>query len=216
MQSAHSPSKGKVHFYCQKKSMGLSQNLKTVSKARLSLDMFLLCFDTGGMTNFETRFWSKVWRCEHDPECSECCWLWTGGTLRRGYGCVRVEGKTRQAHRVSYEYFNGPIPEGMVVCHQCDKPACVNPSHLWIGTPGDNLFDRHDKGRSVQGECHGRAILNNRQVQVIRAASACGIRRCELADIFGVSHTSVRRVILGQRWAHLPWNPEVQEALINL
>lgn len=54
------------------------------------------------------------------------------------------------AHRFSYQQFKGKIPDGMIVCHSCDTPACVNPEHLWVGTYQDNSDDCHKKGRNRQ------------------------------------------------------------------
>ena len=78
------------------------------------------------------------------------CWEWKRATNNIGYGMFRIkQGLMRTAHRVSYELFNGPIPNGMVVCHTCDNPKCVNPDHLWAGTMLDNIRDMDSKGRRV-------------------------------------------------------------------
>jgi hypothetical protein len=75
------------------------------------------------------------------------CWLWSGCVGRDGYGKLKRGGKTLRAHRVFYEAHKGPIPEGLLVCHSCDNPLCVNPDHLWVGTQVDNEKDKDQKGR---------------------------------------------------------------------
>lgn len=89
------------------------------------------------------------------PEPNTGCWLWLGCSNPNGYGSFgheRVDGvrRKRSAHRYSFEYTNGPIPDGMFVCHRCDTKACVNPDHLFLGTPKDNMQDMIRKGRQVQ------------------------------------------------------------------
>lgn len=82
------------------------------------------------------------------PVTESGCWLWDGYCMPNGYGVVRDDERTKiLAHRASYAVHNGPIPKGMNVCHSCDVPSCVNPSHLWVGTQADNLDDMTKKGR---------------------------------------------------------------------
>lgn len=66
------------------------------------------------------------------------CWLWSGATAK-GYARFYHSGKPRQGHRVSYEHFVGPIPEGLDIDHLCRVRSCVNPAHLEPVTRRENL-----------------------------------------------------------------------------
>ncbi len=86
------------------------------------------------------RFWQKVQK-------GDGCWEWQGSRNKLGYGITSLRGRAIRAHRVSWEIVNGPIPDGLLVCHRCDNPACVRPDHLFLGTQIDNLRDMRTKGR---------------------------------------------------------------------
>lgn len=75
------------------------------------------------------------------------CWLWNDGVSPAGYGVLGILGRNQRPHRVAFEEFHGPIPEGMLVLHKCNVRSCVNPDHLYIGTPQDNADDRVKAGR---------------------------------------------------------------------
>lgn len=129
------------------------------------------------------------------------CWLWIGGK-RRGYGALRIKGKQEAAHRISYRLFKGAIPENLLVLHHCDVPDCVNPGHLFLGTPLDNIRDMFSKKRDrhVKGEESGNHKLTNEQVIEICNAS---VPHADLALKFGVHRSTISLIKSKQHWKHL-------------
>lgn len=146
---------------------------------------------------FEERFHEKYW-----TEPMTGCWLWVAAISAGGYGQIRYNDTLKYAHRASYELHNGPIPEGMEVCHRCDVPGCVAPHHLFLGTHKQNMQDAVRKGRSIMasGEGNYRAKLNEIQVKAILAA--VGTQEA-IAARFGVGCTTVSRIRGKKLWGHL-------------
>lgn len=75
------------------------------------------------------------------------CLEWTGSKNSKGYGKRWDGARLQYVHRLTWAESNGPIPDGMVVCHRCDNPSCYRLEHLFIGTQSDNIHDMHRKGR---------------------------------------------------------------------
>ena len=137
------------------------------------------------------------------PEPNTGCFLWTGTTTGGGYGRVRRGKRTHYAHRVAYELFVGPIPGGMNVLHRCDTPACVNPDHLFLGTPADRVRNRDEKGRAAAGEQHFRARLTEDDVRTIRARAAAGETQRPLAREYGVDQATISNIVTRKSWKHV-------------
>ena len=138
------------------------------------------------------------------PHCG--CWLWTACVRQSdGYGTLGIKGKTKAAHRVSWEIHNGPIPEGLCVLHRCDVPTCVNPDHLFLGTKADNTADMIAKGRAkgyTPGETHHNSKLTRSEVLEIRSGRGV-FEKYELAEMYGVSCNNISQIQTRKRWAHV-------------
>lgn len=123
------------------------------------------------------------------------CWIWTASTCGAGYGQFWLDGRYHRAHRVSYEMFVGPIPEGLVIDHLCRQPLCVNPAHLEPVTRRENTVDRgvsnaaHRNARKTQCD-HGHDLTGDNLVMrpggravAFRACRQCELRRYEEAKV---------------------------------
>jgi len=152
---------------------------------------------------------------------ADWCWHWLGTRDAEGYGLLTVEGQNRKAHRLSWEMFRGPIPDGLSICHDCpdgDFPGCVNPHHLFLGTAADNFHDAQRKGRipvakprpprprksSMRGERAARAKLTDAQAAEILERVAQGAVQRQLAAEFDVSTSAINNLVVGRAWRHLP------------
>jgi hypothetical protein len=144
------------------------------------------------------RFWSKVQQADQDA-----CWLWLAGKDRSGYGRFLFEGKNRHAHIVAWILSYGPIPSNKIVRHTCDVYACVNPSHLLLGTQLDNIRDRVQRGRCHRpyGALNSQAKLTPEKVALIRQEYAT--TRCSkksLAIKYSMSNSAIGRLLNKQTW----------------
>lgn len=160
------------------------------------------------------RFWAKVNKSGPRPTSGDAvgnCWAWTASTDQHGYGCFGVGKSVVKAPRISWEIAFGPIPKSenkktrLCVLHRCDNPACVNPTHLFLGTQADNMLDKVRKGRanSPRGESAAKAKLTNEEVLRIRAeyAAGCGLRA--LGRRYGVYHSAIFKIVRMKSWRHL-------------
>lgn len=112
------------------------------------------------------------------------CWEWAAGRSGSGYGGFAVHQRVEGAHRVAWELWNGPVPDGLQVCHRCDNPTCVRPDHLFLGTIQDNQRDKVAKGRGLanRDECpHGHPFDNAHSY--VRPS---GGKKCRTCDREGV------------------------------
>lgn len=141
-------------------------------------------------------FWSKVNKTDN-------CWIWTDRIDYKGYGrctasnnlrtLLSISTKTPSAHRISYLITFGLIPDGLLVCHKCDTPACVNPEHLFLGTYSDNYQDMIQKGRQAKGKPKRFRKLPL-QDELIRLRQS-GLSAKAIAEMYNVTPASVNGAI---------------------
>lgn len=155
------PSQANPRKYCSRRCQGLSH--------RIPVDV---------------AFWRRVNK-------TDTCWLWTGVVVN-GYGALSADArKNMRASRLSWEMHHGPIPPGMLVCHKCDTPLCVNPDHLFLGSGRDNMQDCLRKGRFTQAYKPRNRVLSESDVRRIRELCAKGVSQAVLAKEYGVHRNTI-------------------------
>lgn len=152
--------------------------------------------------NWDERFWLKADR-SGGPD---SCWEWQAGRQKAGgYGTFYRGNRNEMAHRVAWELARGSIPVGLFVCHTCDNPPCVNPTHLFLGTPKENTRDCIDKGRSrIRGSQSALTVLTEADVVAMREAYVKGESQRSIAYRYGMSAQHAGAIVTGGRWQHVP------------
>lgn len=139
----------------------------------------------------------------HKPEIGNC-WEWIGAVNATGYGVFCANHQVYLAHRFSLLSTSDAPQDKPCVCHHCDNPSCVRPSHLFFGTKSENNTDRNLKGRTVapRGSNHNMAKLTEEDVIYIRANY---VRRKSrpLLDRFGITKTTLSYIIKRKIWKHV-------------
>lgn len=133
------------------------------------------------------------------------CIPWTGATTK-GYGVIgrgRAGLGNIYATRVAYEIAYGTFSDQLNVCHHCDNPLCVNPSHLFLGTQAENMKDMTVKGRRAIGDMLPQTRLDEEKVALIKLNIIAGITHPEIANRYGISQSAVSLIALGKRWRHV-------------
>jgi len=125
------------------------------------------------------------------------CWIFEGSKTVNGYGQTRINGKTYRVHRIMYEKYIGVIPDGFCVCHTCDVRACCNPEHLFIGTIGDNMKDKKEKGRhhnSLKTHCSNGHEFTTANTRIVK-----NWRQCKICASMRATENTRRRRLLGKK-----------------
>ncbi|MCG7598813.1 HNH endonuclease [Halomonas sp. McH1-25] len=153
------------------------------------------------------RFEAAFDRGEHEE-----CWPWKKAT-QYGYGRLRIDGKVRKATRVAYLLHYGELPDDKFVCHSCDNPSCVNPHHLWLGTPKENQHDAQLKRRKPvirnRGKKNANSVLNDLDVEIVLYLIFRGYGDKQIAARLSVSKTTIANIRADRAWVHLPRPVEV-------
>lgn len=138
------------------------------------------------------------------------CHLWTGTRNQEpsGYGRIRIGGRDgymELAHRVAWEFEEGPIPAGMFVLHRCDNPPCVRRSHLFLGSHAANMADCAAKGRTKKqrGSRHAMTKLTEVDVVAMRMAWSRGELLRAIAGRYGIRKSTASYIVNGHTWTHV-------------
>jgi len=134
------------------------------------------------------------------------CKIWHGARSAAGYGQKRIGGKLWYVHRLAFWWWYQIDPSGMFVCHKCDNPSCYNPSHLFIGTPADNMADCSRKGRvrnrPFPGSSNPAAKLTEEQVlSILSEANEPSANMAEIGRSYGINRHMVRFIKTGVKWS---------------
>ena len=178
--------------------------------------------------NTPEEFWGRV----DQSTGVDSCWIWTKGKNDRGYGLASYQGLSWKAHRLA-ALLSGMVIDDLCVLHKCDNPPCVNPSHLFVGTRGDNNRDTSRKGRMAtgdrhwtrmnpesvkrgdmhytksnpelvsRGEANGMAKLRQKDVEEIRFLRFLGLAYPEIASHYGVYRSTIQKIITRKTWCHI-------------
>jgi hypothetical protein len=137
-------------------------------------------------TAFKTYFWKWV----DASGGADACWPWIGGSQSRGYGRIKIEGKSVSAHRLALTFTIGepPIPT-LFACHECDNPICCNPRHLRWDTAQGNSDDRARRGRDRPLK---RRRCDHDEVRRLRAE---GLSYSKIAGIIGINQATVGKIL---------------------
>jgi hypothetical protein len=147
------------------------------------------------------RFWHKVNVLSQDE-----CWLFHAGMGSNKRGIFKIDGKEMYASRAAWIITNGPVPDGLWVLHKCDCGSCCNPSHLFLGTPADNVHDMYQKGRQniLRGDQDPKSKLTEDDVREIRRLYKPYVfSQFKLAAMFKVRRTTIQSVLNGSNWSHV-------------
>lgn len=126
------------------------------------------------------------------------CWICTSHKNRRKkYPQMNKNGKVVAIHRVIWELNNGMIPTGYYICHKCDNTMCINPDHLFLGTPQQNAQDAVGKGRM------GPHKLSKLDVETIIKLRAEGISQRAVAEMFGVDQSMISHITCIREWKNI-------------
>lgn len=122
-----------------------------------------------------------------------------------GYGYMYWEKREQRLHRFVYEECFGSIPDGLVVRHMCDNRSCINPEHLELGTPKENVADMYLRNRKIApiGEKNGRSLITEETARKIKTMLDQGMKQTQIARVLGVSFTIVHRVKNRKSWKHV-------------
>lgn len=162
------------------------------------------------------RFWSKT-----KPDSRRDCINWTAYLNEHGYGRLRFRGRVWLAHRLSFYLFHNKPIGYLCVLHSCDNPACVNPSHLSLGTQLENMQQCSQRGRKalyvgdnnpmrrypekvLRGAKNGNSKLDDDKVEDIRALALLGATGTQMAKKYNISIALACMVIRGKAWKHVP------------
>jgi len=157
------------------------------------------CQEMGLNQKVINRFWKKI---KLPDNLIDGCWNWTAYKDKKGYGRFGFAGSMYRAHRFSHMIFKGEIGEGLCIRHKYDNPGCVNPHHLLVGTPQDNMDDRNSQNRQAKGEDQGLSKLTETEVDTILEQLLQKVSVKSLAIQYNVSQTNIYKISIGKIWKH--------------
>jgi len=131
------------------------------------------------------------------------CRIWQRAKTEKGYGHIVFDTIDFRVHRLAFELWVEPLRPGMDVCHKCDEPSCLEPTHLFQDTKQGNMDDKVQKGRQARGAEQGRSKFCEYDIREIQALYAAGFGQSELGRMYDVNHSTIYRIVNGKRWQHV-------------